>query len=451
VSGGSGIAASGGALSHPGEKEVSGVFQTEGPLSEDYARLYVQREEDSRVDACVRRGDYVALMGARQMGKTSLLLRLRRQLLDEGHVPIFVDLSPGKGEGREAWYGYFESAVREHLRRIMPGISVPPIRDQFDFRSALQQIPSDLERGRQIVFLLDEVGAVPSPLAEPFFSTIRAVFSERAFFPEFKRCVFVMAGTFVPDKLIKDPDVSPFNIAHHVYMSDADPAGVEGLVHHLEVVGSTVPPHAAERAFYWTDGHLYFTQRLCSVLQEGEPGVLSEQSVDEAAAAITSDENIARIYEKLEDDGEARQALRRRVLGRRKPFGDGPLRFNRASRLVARLELLGAVKCDDVGNCVVRNRIYEQALEQYFAEAPRVRKRSTRELSSSLGDQVVERGKSVLDEVIAGGVMALAAAILRRAYGPLQDQAERLQYVAVSAAAVVLVVVAYTAWKRWRR
>jgi hypothetical protein len=384
------------------------------------------------------------------MGKTSLLLRLRRQLLDEGHVPIFVDLSPGKGEGRKAWYGYFGSAVQGHLQRIVPTISVPPVRNQFDFRSALQQVPHRLEEGRRIVFLLDEVGAVPSAVAEPFFSTIRAVFNERAFVPEFKRYVFVMAGTFIPDQLIKDPDVSPFNIAHHIYMSDADLAGIRGLVRHLEATGSTVPDAATERAFYWTDGHLYFTQRLCSVLQERQPQAVSERAVDEAASVVTSDENVARIYKKLEEDGEARHVLHKRVLRRRRPFGDRPLRFNRASRLVARLELLGPIKCDAEGNCTVRNRIYEQALEHYFAEAPRLRKPSMPEPSASLSDQIVERTKGVLDNVLASAVLAAAAYAVGHAGGFLQDQATRPLFIVISLALIAVVTAGYAFWERRR-
>ncbi len=427
---------------------MSGIFKTQGPLSEDRAHLYVEREEDGRVGTCVRRGDYVSLMGARQMGKTSLLLRLRRQLLDEGHVPIYVDLSPGKGEGREPWYGYFGTAVQDHVRPIVPDLSIPPMRNQFDFRAALRQIPTELEGGRRIVFLLDEVGAVPSPVAEPFFSTIRAIFSERAFFPEFKRCVFVMAGTFIPDELIRDPDVSPFNIARHVYMSDADLAGIEDLVRNLEAAGSAVPHKAVERVYYWTDGHLYFTQRLCSVLKERQPPVLSEQSVDEAAHAVTSDENVARIYEKLDHDGEARRALQRRVLSRRRPFGDGPLRFNRASSLVARLELLGAVKCDAAGNCVVRNRIYEQALEQYFAGTSRLRRSPMSDASSSLWDQLAERSKGVLDNVLASVVLAAAAYAVGHSSGFLQDQATRPLYIVISVAIIAVLMIGYGLWER---
>jgi hypothetical protein len=429
---------------------VSAVFRTEGPLSEDVAHLYVARPEDGAVAAGVRRGNYVALIGARKMGKTSLLLRQRRQLLDAGHVAVYVDLSPPKDKDQEQWYGYLQSVIQEQLERAAPDISVSPMGDQLDFRAALKQICMDLAPARQIVILLDEVRAVPPPVADLFFSTIRTVFNEgMGISPALRRCVFVMAGTFVPDDLVIDPSVSPFNVAKRIYMSDADRDGCGKLVENLERGGLSPSGEIVDRIYDWTGGHLYFTQRLCSIIEEREAAHLSDQAVDRAAAVVGSDENIARVYEQLREDDDARRALRRRVMRSKGPFGDEPLQFNRASSLVARLELLGAVKCDAAGNCVVRNRIYEQALEQYFAGTSHLKKRSTSSpRSSSFWDRLAELSKGVLDNVLATIVLAIGATVIGHLGGFLQDQGTRLVFIVISMAIILVAMVGYALWER---
>lgn len=341
---------------------MSGIFRTEGPLLEAESHLYVERAEDRDVASDVRRGNYVTLIGSRQTGKTSLLLRLRRQLLEEGHIPLYLDLSPARDRDEEAWYRYFHSVMQGQLRRDNAEASVPPMRDQLDFREALQQISLDLPPSRQIVILLDEVSALPSDISDLFFSTVRAIFNERETFPEFQRYVFVMAGAFIPDELVRDPDISPFNIATRRYTGDADRDGVAGLVRNLERAGCAVSDAITGRVYDWTAGHLYLTQRLCSILERDQASELTRVRVDSAAEEILGDRNIEHVYGVLEESADCREVLQR-VLE-----GDRPLRFNRASRLVARLELIGVIKPDADGNCTVRNPIYGKALASRYPD-----------------------------------------------------------------------------------
>jgi len=325
-------------------------------LLETESHLYVERAEDGRIAADIRRRNHVALIGARQTGKTSLLLRLRRQLLEEGHMPVYLDLSPARDEDEDAWYGYLRSVMVAQLRRDGVDVAVPPIRDRFDFRAALRQISLELASSRHVVFLIDEVSALPPDIAERFFSIVRTVFNERETFPEFQRYVFVMAGAFIPEELVRQPSVSPFNIASRIYMGDADREGLARLVHNLERVGCAVSDEVIDRMYHWTGGHLYLTQRLCSILETQHKPELSCELVDAAIDDVLGDQNVRRVYEKLDQWPEEREVLERILAGRE------PLKFNRASRLVARLELVGVIKPGPDGHCTARNAIYRKAL-----------------------------------------------------------------------------------------
>jgi hypothetical protein len=322
--------------------------------------LYVERAEDRDIVSEVRRGNYVTLIGARQTGKTSVLLSLRRLLLEEGHIPVYLDLSPARDRDREGWYRYFHSVLQGQLKRDNAGVSVPHMRDQLDFREALRHISLDLPPSQQVVIMLDEVSALPLDVSDLFFSTIRTVFNERETFPEFQRYVFVMAGTFIPDELVQDPDISPFNIARQLYTSDADREGLAGLVQNLEKAGCPPSDQVVGRVYYWTGGHLYLTQRLCSILAREEPSELTPEMIDSAVDEVLSDRNIEHVYGELDElpDGEENV---KRVLE-----GDRPLRFSRASRVVAELDLIGVIKPDADGCCRVRNAIYRKALAEKY-------------------------------------------------------------------------------------
>lgn len=334
------------------------IFRYTGPLTEDEAPLYVERDEDKKVAACVRRGDYMALIGARQTGKTSLLCRLQRQLLDEGCIPIYIDLSSFGGTVEGRWYEHLRGEMQTQIERVLPGISILPMRDHLDFRQALRKLPKDdFPSLSKIVMLLDEVSAVPEPFSDRFFGAIRAVFSSRGVHSEFKRYVFVLAGAFIPGEIVKDKDNSPFNISEPIHTSDANQDGIAKLVRNLERLGLSISSEVIERIFHWTAGHLCLTQRLCAILEERGESQLTTRSVDSAVKEMLSDDiNICHVRKKVDSlEGEIGRLVQEILEGAK-------VKFSRNDLDVARLELTGLIKEDEDGNCVVRNRIYEKAL-----------------------------------------------------------------------------------------
>lgn len=337
---------------------MSAIFRYTGHLTEDDVPLYVERDEDKKVAAFVRGGKYVALIGARQTGKTSLLYRLRRQLLDEGCIPIYIDLSSFGGAVGGRWYEHFRGEMQTQIERVLPGISILPMRDHLDFRQALRELPKDnFPSWSKIVMLLDEVSAVPELFSDRFFGAIRAVFSSRGVHSEFKRYVFVLAGTFIPDEIVKNKDNSPFNVAEHVHTSDASKDGIAKLVRNLERLGLNISDEVIERIFHWTAGQLCLTQRLCAILEAQGESQLTPRSVDSAVdTMLLDDTNIRHVRKEVARlEGEMSKLTQEILEGTK-------VKFSRNNLDVARLELTGLIKEDEDGNCVVRNRIYEQAL-----------------------------------------------------------------------------------------
>jgi hypothetical protein len=207
---------------------VGGNFMSltlEGPIqaTSDY---YVERDLDAEVLSAIRRDIYVNVRGGRQTGKTSLVFRLRSILLDLGIASAYVDLSPLQDALSWAvWLDRFASGIQStflptQLQGVLP---LPPSRLD-ELHNYLLSFPSAIGHDWILVIFLDEITAVPEPMRQPLFSTIRAIYNLRSD-PSAPagatNTLFVFVGTFNPEKIIIGKN-SPFNIARDFDTSQFD-------------------------------------------------------------------------------------------------------------------------------------------------------------------------------------------------------------------------------------
>ena len=68
--------------------------------------IYIARPEDAELLKLIRTGQYVNILSARQMGKSSLMVRTMQDLRGDGVRTTAVDLAAelSGAEGSEAWY-----------------------------------------------------------------------------------------------------------------------------------------------------------------------------------------------------------------------------------------------------------------------------------------------------------------------------------------------------------
>ncbi|MEW6280827.1 MAG: AAA-like domain-containing protein, partial [Candidatus Eremiobacterota bacterium] len=215
--------------------------------------VYMERAEDDKLPEHLVAGDFVTVLGPRQMGKTSLLYRVRRRMSPAGFAMAYVDLSPAREEPLDSWYRYVGSTIAEQL---MPGADLTIPTSHLDFLNFLRAVGGGLPESR-VVILLDEVGAVPEEFTDSFFGNVRYVFSNRQVKPEFRRMSFVLCGTFSPRDLIKNPANSPFNISKTIRMSDLSRDGVRKLVTFLERMGVPCAEEVPDEIYRWLEGQPY--------------------------------------------------------------------------------------------------------------------------------------------------------------------------------------------------
>lgn len=324
--------------------------------------VYIKRPEDEKLPEHIAAGDFVTVLAPRQMGKTSLLLRVRRLLTEAGMAVAYVDLSPAREESLENWYSHISMGIAE---QVLPAGDQPPLpQSHLEFVQFLRAVATQLGNTR-LCIMLDEVGTVPEDMSDAFFGNVRYVFSNRQVKPEFRFTNFVLCGTFQPRDLIKNPANSPFNISKTLRMSDLSRDGVRRLVGMLERMGVYFDEDIPDEIYNWTGGQPYLTQRLCAIFEEWKIPISGPEVVERAVQELMMDDNnLDHIVHRLHEEQELIPWLER-ILIRKES-----IRFNRmTNQRLARLELIGLIKPANDGTCRIRNRIYHDlVLNNVFSE-----------------------------------------------------------------------------------
>jgi len=341
------------------------IFKTRGPITVDDTTPYLERPADRELLHYVQNIDYVALTGARLSGKTSMLMRLWAHLFNlPRYVVCYVDLSLLKTFEEDRWYAslYHELKKTTNSQRSLPP---PPfeVHDAIDFRDALLDALNHQLRQQVVVILLDDVENVPLEYRTAFFAALREMFVSRGIQNAFRRLSFVLAGSYIPDELIPDPSISPFRVAEKIYIEDVPPESLEPLTDTLnEVIESSVAEDVLARIYEWTEGDLYLTQRLYDRLaRHTDITHITPMDVDRIVQRYLFDDDIFNSLErKISADRSALEVIFQVVSQATN------LRFTRTNRAIERAWLLGCIKINDYGTCIVRNMIYEQVLRNIF-------------------------------------------------------------------------------------
>jgi WD40 repeat protein len=370
-------------------------YVTGGSLRSD-APCYVERQADTELLALLLEGEFCYVLTARQMGKSSLMVRAATRLRESGIQVAALDLTAigGQNVSPEQWYhglldtlgqeldleDELEEFWRAHLHlgplhRLMQAVRHVVL---ARLESSGQAPESPTGRRAGLVIFVDEldfVRSLPFPTDE-FFAAIRECYNRRNFDPAYRRLTFCLLGVASPSDLIRDTRTTPFNIGRRIELNDFTDVEAGPLANGLRRQSATAAASDAgallTRILYWTHGHPYLTQRLCHSLSL-RPDPPDLQHVDEICQdlflshrAKERDDNLVFVRERLlRNEAESVPVLRlyREVLDRGRPVLDVE-----ANPRVTLLRLSGVVR-SEAGRLVVRNRIYKKAFGQDWIDS----------------------------------------------------------------------------------
>ncbi|HKP81378.1 MAG TPA: AAA-like domain-containing protein [Pyrinomonadaceae bacterium] len=351
-------------------------FYVVGGTMRPDAQSYVHRVSDEQLYAGLMENEFCHVLTARQMGKSSLMLRTAARLRKAGIGVAALDLTGiGTNLSPEQWYsglivqlGDRLNLEDELLRFWQANVSLGPMQRWV---SAIRKVVLPLRAGRLAIFI-DEIDAVASLKfsTDEFFSGIRECYNLRNEDAEMNRLTFCLLGVVNPSELIRDTRTTPFNVGRRIELNDFTEQEALPLA---EGLGRSETENYAllKRVFYWTNGHPYLTQRLCKAVSEN--GTHSSiREIDESIErmffskrAQEYDDNLIFVRERLLRSGADVTALLNLYARVRK---NKPVAADDSQSLASILRLSGITHAEN-GRLRVRNRIYERVFNHDWIKA----------------------------------------------------------------------------------
>ncbi len=336
---------------------------------------YVEREADAELFAALRQGQFCYVLTARQMGKSSLMVRASRRLQaalrPEAGAVALLDLSAiGQNASEESWYYTLLTQMGKRLglsgemRELWRAqTDLPPLQRWI---MGIEEIVLKRFSGPVVIFL-DEIDMVRGLTfkTDEFFIAIRALYNRRALEPGLERLTFCLLGVATPSDLIQDAQLTPFNIGKRIELTDfslEEAAVLKWGMSGEELLSDML----LKRVLYWTGGHPYLTQCLCQAISKN-PSHQTTEAVDElcdgmflSGGAREKDINLQFVRDRLlksAGDIAAILELYRQVLSGHR------VADSEADQRISVLRLSGVARVID-RHLAVRNRIYARVFNR---------------------------------------------------------------------------------------
>jgi len=367
------------ALLKPTEQGSSYSYQVGGSLSSD-APTYVVRSADRYLYKALMQGDFCYILNTRQMGKSSLMVRMMKHLQQEGLCCAAIDMTRLGSEDvtAEQWYKglavelwqSFDLVGKVNLKSWWKEqFNLSPVQrlSRFFDEIILREVKlADDTVAPQIVIFLDELDCILGLdfAVNDFFALVRSCYNQRGINSAYKRLCFVLLGVATPSDLITDHYRTPFNIGQAIEikgfkLDEAQPL-LQGLTNKVNN-----PQAVLKEVLFWTNGQPFLTQKICSLIRNSSNAIA--QKVAQVWIEDLVRKNIIENWE-AQDEPEHLRTIRDRIL-------KGEKDINKMLKLYQQVLEQGQVSLIDTpesrelilsgllikheGHLIVHNRIYE--------------------------------------------------------------------------------------------
>jgi WD40 repeat protein len=249
-------------------------YQVGGSLSNN-APSYVERQADIELYTALRQQEYCYVLNARQMGKTSLLVRVKQQLEQEGCLCSKLDLtSIGSSQiAPTQWHKAIALDLCLGFNLFAPSDFFTWWQAQDDlpltqkFRLLIERVLLPQYAGKPLFVFIDEIDSVLGLdfSVDDFWALVRYCYDQRATDPRYRQLTFAIFGVASPTDLIADKRRTPFNIGRAIALQGFR---LEEAMPLVRGWGSKAEDSQTllQEILHWTGGQPFLTQKLCSMV-----------------------------------------------------------------------------------------------------------------------------------------------------------------------------------------
>ncbi|NET64751.1 MAG: AAA family ATPase [Moorea sp. SIO1G6] len=369
------------------EQAANFDYQVGGSLPMD-SPTYVVRSADRNLYKSLKQGKFCYILNPRQMGKSSLMVRMINHLNHEGISCAAIDLTrigsenvtPDqwyKGLAVELWrsFGLLRKVNLKKWWNERADISTVQRLSQFLEEVLLDELeqPDNSLPNKRVVFIdeVDSVLGLNFPVND-FFALIRFCYNQRTINRDYGNLTFALFGVATPSGLITDHKRTPFNIGQAIQLEgfkehEAQPL-LQGLAEKV-----TNPQTLLKEVLAWTSGQPFLTQKICQFIRSTSSAIPTNDEAEWIENLVRT-----RVIENWEsqDEPEHLRTIRDRILESKQSVG--LLEIYRQivdqGEVVAvdspeeKELLLSGLVVKQQGSLRVNNRIYQSIFDRSWVE-----------------------------------------------------------------------------------